>query len=68
MPICRTHVGCARASELPPKSSCFLSLKVSRRGVSSQVPEPALSRARSEDVLVELVTRATVALKSNFLP
>jgi len=56
---CGTHAGCAGVPELPPKSSCFLSLKVNRRGVPVQDPEPALSPARSEDVLVDLVMWAT---------
>jgi len=56
---CVTHAGCAGVPELLPKSSCFLSLKVNRRGVPVQDPEPALSPARSEDVLVDSVMWAT---------
>jgi hypothetical protein len=56
---CETRVGGDGVPELRPKSSCFLSLRSAVAASSSQHPEPALSSARSEGAVVDLVACAT---------
>ena len=56
---CGTPVGRAGVPERLPKSSCFLSLRSAVAACSSPYPEPALSSARSEGAVVELVACAT---------
>jgi|SRR5664279_5265539 len=54
-----THVAGADLPELLPKYSCFLSLRSAVAEYSSPGLDPAVSSARSEGVLVELVAYAT---------